>query len=310
MKFKALLFILVRQKPKRNELALKRSLIIFLLVFFALEAIATDEVILRRVPGILASPENYTMQVLKEALDATIPDYGPYTLKYAEKEMNRSRTFNEMQLGERVNIADTPITESWSDKLIRIPIPVQRGILSYRLFLVNKDNKDLLTEVETLEDLKKIRQGSGAQWAITTALKDSKFNIIEGTTKDSLLNMLSAKRFDIYGRGINEIFGELADHGKTHPDIVIDQHIALYSYLPTYFHVSPSRARIAERIDIGLRKINATGRHEELFLKHHQNFIKAANLEKRKIFMLRADSKNDEHWNSDLKFLFTTPDMR
>ncbi len=289
---------------------MKYSLIFFLLASFALEALATDEVILRRVPGILASPENYTMEVLKAALEATKPNYGPYTLTYADREMSRSRTFREMQMGEGVNIADTPITESWSDKLIRIPIPVQRGILSYRLFLVNKDNIDLLAKVETIEDLKKLRQGSGAQWAITNTLKASKFNIVEGNSKVSLLNMLAAKRFDIYGRGINEIFGELADHGKDHPTIVIDQHVALYSYLPTYFHVSPNHGRIAERIDIGLRKINATGVHEKLFLKHHQNFIKAANLDKRKIFMIRGGNKNDEHWKSDLKFLFTTPDMR
>lgn len=287
-----------------------KHLVVFLVSLFALEAAATDQVILRRVPGIIATPENYTMLVLKEALEATIPDYGPYSLKYADREMTRQRTFNEMQIGERVNVADTPVTAGWSEKFIRVPIPVQRGILSYRLFMVTSKNADLLAKVETLEDLKKIRQGSGNQWAITRALKEHKFNIIEATTKESLLNMLGAGRFDIYGRGINEIFGELSAHSKTHPNIVLDKHIALYSYLPTYFHVSPNQGRIAERIDIGLRKINAIGLHEKLFLQHHKNFINAAALDKRKIFILRSNDEKDEHWKNDLKFLFTTPDMR
>lgn len=278
------------------------------IALLGIQGFASDDIILRRVPDINASPSNYTMSILRASLEATYDDYGPYTLRYADREMMRSRTFNEMREGLLVNVADTPITEHWSDDLIRIPIPVQRGILSYRLFLVTEDNKDLLASVKTVKNLKPIPQGTGSQWAITEVLRHHDFLITEAMTKKSLMNMLAAKRFAIYGRGINEIFDEVKRYKETHPNIVVDQHIALYTYLPTYFHVSPKNPRIAERIEVGMGIINSNGIYQTIFMQHHEQAINNAKLHDRTILVLNAN-EHDVHWKNDLRFLYTLPGM-
>lgn len=281
-----------------------------LISIFSIGVLANDEVILRRVPGLKALPSSYTMQILKASLDASYAEFGPYTLRFSDREMTRSRTFNEMQRGVRVNVADTPITEKWTEEFIRIPIPIQRGILSYRLFLVTKENENLLADVNSLEDLKRIRQGSGNQWSVTKKLQLNDFNIVEGPSKDALMNMLQANRFSIYSRGINEVYGELNRYKKSHPNIVLDKHIALYSYLPMYFHVSPKAERIAKRIERGLLLIEENGEYERIFQSYNEKSLEQAQLQGRKIFTIYDGSETDELWINDLEYLYTTPEMR
>lgn len=276
-----------------------------LLILGSLEALAEDEVILRRVPGLQALPSAYTMQLLYAALDSTQDEFGPYTLRYSDKEMSRTRTFNEIKEGARVNIVDLPLIDEWEASIIRIPVPIQRGIVSYRLFFVHKNNKDLLANVKTLEELKKIRQGSGHEWSITQALEADNFNIVTGPTKLSLMNMLQAGRFSIYSRGINEVYGELNRYKKSHPDIVLDEHVALYSYLPSYFYVSPKAKRIAERIEKGLRNINEDGTYESLFFKYNEKSLELAQIQKRKVFILNQERDSSELWERDKEYLYT-----
>ncbi len=269
------------------------------IILMASASLMAAPIIFRNTPGIEQDDQNYSFVILKAALEHTREEYGDYVLQYAKKPMSRNRTYEQMQSGA-VTIADTTVTEI-SQEHLRVPIPTQRGILSFRLFLVRAQDKDLLQNVKTLDELRRYTTGAASQWMSTGLLKDSQFKVVEGPDKDALVKMLIAGRFDTYARGVNEIYGELERYVNLKDKITVDPHLALYFYLPTYFHVTRLRPDLAERIHKGLIEINKNGEHERIFLEYHREMIEKAHLEKRRIILLK---KNHEQLMKDYQYLF------
>lgn len=230
----------------------------------------------------------YPEHILFLALSASVDKYGPFEIVKTNLLGSRNRMLVELQKGTKINVHSAPTRPEWEEKAIPVMFPLMKGILNYRIFLIHKDNEDKFKKIETIDDLKVLKAGLGAQWSTTKALrKIGGFKIVTGNDYEGLFDMLISKRFDYFIRGMNEVFREYDERKDKYPQMMIEPDILIEIPQPWFFFVSPDYKRIAERIEYGLQKLKADGSFDKEFYKFHGESIKRANLANRKLFRIK-----------------------
>ncbi|NYE61341.1 hypothetical protein FHW58_002548 [Duganella sp. 1224] len=231
--------------------------------------------------------DSHVLHLLREALEASAPKYGPYELKVAQLRMERDRLLQEMVKGDLANLSGQVTSPEWEQKLVPIRIPVDKGISCYRVSLIDSRNQDLFSAVRTVEQLKTLSLGAGRQWSLTTSYKLAGFVVVEGSTSAGLHSMLAAGRFQHFPRAIDEAVYEQAAYLPQMPTLAVERSFALYVPSPRYFFLGgPQRQRLAQRLEYGLQLLIADGRFDQLFHQFYDGLIDKTNLRKRRIFRL------------------------
>jgi hypothetical protein len=270
---------MVITNKQREKIVMK--IVVLFLTLITLSSYAMEDIITPK-QGLRVSQVEYSMKLLRAALEATEAEYGKTNVKKAKFLMSRKRRLVELVKGNQLHVSAHVTSTEWEKKLIPVYIPIQKGILGYRLFLLHKDNKGLLSGVKNLTDLKWFTTGVGDDWTIHRVLKANKFNTVAGRNLPSLYKMLEAKRFQTFSRGVHELDLE----SKLYPNPIIDEHIALYTPLPRYFFVTPNRPELAKRIQKGLLAIIESGKFEELFSEYHAAILEMVDLDNRRTLVL------------------------
>ena len=252
--------------------------------------------------GISGANTDYAKVLLEAVMKATEKDYGEYKIELNDSPMVRDRLRVELLKGELLNIASAPYSPDWVDA-IRIPVPIRKGIGSYRLFMVRDHDVDLFKGVESIETIKKLRTGAIENWTTSQLLEHHKFNVVYGPTYASLFGMLSLGRFDTFMRGLNEVYDELEAHHEKYPNLLLERNAAILTYLPGYYYVSPRAPRLAQRIEYGLKKMANDGSFDTVFNSIYGDDIAAAKLGTLKIFYVENKSIPKELYVADKPYL-------
>ena len=272
---------------------IKRKLIFFVCVFgvvlFAtFPARSVDVVKIVKPRSELDQRRIYPDKVLEAALMKTVKEFGPYTIKRTVPEPARKRLLRDLITGSLVNVHSTATRLEWERESSPILIPIRKGLLGYRLFLVDRQDLSKFAAVRSAADLKALRVGLHAQWSTTKALKKIGFTVVGGSSYEGLFAMLNYQRFDYFPRGINEIYPEFESRRAKFPNMVIEPKLTLLLPLPTYMFVSPSTPRLFNRIKAGLEIMVEDGSLDRLFQEFHGEFIRRADLKNRLI--LKVDN--------------------
>ncbi len=226
----------------------------------------------------------YNNAILSTALDKTTSTHGAYELKMTLRGSQRERALVELIAGRLINVHTVPTRPEWEEKALPIRIPVAKGLLGYRLFLIKRQDLDRFASIQSLEALKQLRAGLRQQWSTTLAMQALGFNVMTGRSYEGLFRMLVHGRFDYFPRGVNEIFEEY-DHRRLNlPEMTIEPSKALYLPMPTYIFVSPQNPELAARIEAGLRRMIQDGSLDKLFWEYHRASIQQSDLANRQIF--------------------------
>lgn len=230
----------------------------------------------------------YHWSVLKAALDATSKKWGAYTLKPSPF-MNELRQVIEMQSARGlINTMVLDTTVELEQRLLPVRIPVDKGLLGYRVFLIREGDQAKFSKVQTLDDLRRFSIGQGADWSDTSIFRAAGFNVVTGNAYEGLFGMLEAGRFDAFGRGVTEVLPELAEFSAKAPSMVIENDLLLYYPLPVYFWFpkTDDGVRRAKRVEEGMRIILAQGDLDKLFLAEYADTLKQLNLKRRRLFKI------------------------
>jgi hypothetical protein len=101
-----------------------------------------------------------------------------------------------------------------------------------------------------------------------------------------LFEMLMHGRIDYFSRGINEAPVELAARKSKFPDLALEETILLYYPWPKFFYVNKDNAKLAQRVERGLKLMIADGSLDRLFIKYNQQPMDMVNLKNRKLFKI------------------------
>ncbi len=259
--------------------------------------VAADVILINSPLSEQDSRYQYTEDLLKLVLLASSDKYGDYRLERAQAPMSRNRALTEMIDGDLLHVmAEAPKPE-WEAQLIPVRIPIRKGVQGYRLFIIRDQDRKLMGTVQSLKDLMSLPTGSGAQWSTRVVMEEAGFTVMTSTNYDSLFEMLHKGRFVTFGRGVNEAYREVATYGKVFPDLVVDEHVALFIPLPTYYFVTPTQPKLAERIRDGLERMLEDGSFDAFFFHAHCDDLKLARLADRRVFRISNSnlSKDTPH---------------
>jgi ABC-type amino acid transport substrate-binding protein len=228
---------------------------------------------------------NDLKEILQMALKKTEPEFGSFELRPSLLKMNGLRYLTELEKGRVINIAWSSTSEEMESRFLPIRIPLRKGILGYRIALIAQDKQALIDQVKTIEDFKKIKIGQGLGWK-DVQLYEANGNQVTQSKYGNLFRMTAYKRFDLFPRGINEVFSEYEQHSKENPTLAIEKNLLIYYPWPYYFFFNKNDAALKKRIELGLRKMIKDGSFDAIFIKYNGKAIAQANLSGRRLIQL------------------------
>ncbi len=230
---------------------------------------------------------DYRIALLSLAMEKTLESHGAYELVPFNEEVTQGRGLNMMKKNKNVNVAFLASNSERERDFQSVKIPILRGILGYRVFLIKDINESKFSNIKSLQELKKKAvAGFGSHWADMAILTSNEIPVIGSVRYETLFSMLSKERFDYFPRGINEAWLEIENKKDKYPRLIVEPSMALYYPYPVYFYVNKYNTSLAERITKGLKIALEDGSFKTLFLQYHKALIDHAQLQSRRFFVL------------------------
>lgn len=251
----------------------------------------------------------YYWQILEAALSSNREQFGDYTVKAFDTPMTFQRASAEVGSGSgRVNIVSRATNLDLEKRLRPIRIPLDKGLLGARMFLVMPEVQARLDQVGTLDELRRFTIGQSSAWSDVRILQEAGFKLVLTDAYLPLFGMLGAGRFDLFSRGAIEIESEWRANRENVPGLTIEKKFLLYYPMPRYFFVprTVDGERMAMRIEDGLQRLRRSGEFERRYQAWKKLVLKDIPLGGRTIFRLPNPELSpetplaDKYWWDDL----------
>lgn len=224
---------------------------------------------------------DYATQLLQLALSKSGVDY---RIEPAAFPMNQERQVLELEAGRTIDVGPIPSSAEREARLLPVMIPLNKGVLGWRLGLIRKGEAASFEGVHTLDDLKRLRIAQGQEWPDTRILGANGIDVITAPRYEGLFKMLVGRRFDYFPRSVMEIWDEQENNAST---LEVEPRLALHYFYDAYFMVNRRDTRLAHDIESGLEKAIADGSFDRLFQHYYGERLRKAHLETRTVIELR-----------------------
>lgn len=257
--------------------------VLFLLCFAAL-ATSAGERLVYPLHSNGEDPEAYVVELLRLALAHS---GGDYQLEPSLEPMPQSRAQLSLERNDgRVQLMWTMTTREREADLLPIRIPIYKGLISWRVFLVRADQRDLLAGVTRREQLEALRMGQRHDWPDTDILRANGLTVVTTPGYENLFRMLDAGRFELFPREVVVAWDEQRRAEADGLHLAVDDHLVLHYPTAFYFFTSRQRPELAAAIQRGLEAAIADGSFEHLFQRYHGETLRRARMERRRVIEL------------------------
>ena len=192
---------------------------------------------------------------------------------------NQKRIFQILKTNPReINLFFSGFSAQREQDFLQIDIPITRGLLGHRIFIIQQENEKLLTELRTLEELREfLIIGSGNGWPDTDIFRHNGFTVMTGRY-ENLWQMLSRGRYHAFNRGIHEAYVEIRQRNSDHPELMIDRSLMIVYPLDYFFYLNKDYKSMGAILQKGLENAYASGAFLSHFNEHPmiQEVIRAA----------------------------------
>ena len=229
---------------------------------------------------------HYYLGLLSMALEKTRDSHSDFVLAVSHLKMQQGRALNELERGANIDVVWSMSTQEREAKLLPIRIPLLKGLLGHRIFIIRKNDENRFLNISSTQQLKHLVAGQGHDWPDTRILRANGFPVMTSPSYEGLFDMLNHERFDYMPRGIQEPWNELATHKGL--GLMVEKSLLLKYRAPIYFFVNLKNKALAQRIEAGLNMAINDGSFDDYFYNCPSNkqVFKLAALEKRKVFEL------------------------
>lgn len=232
--------------------------------------------------------------LLRLALAKT-PEYGDFDI-VRSIEMGQGRVLREMaqSRSDLVQVANVASNQERESALLAVPIPIDGGLLGFRVCVVMPHALPLFKGVTTLDDIRDrgIRIGQGVHWPDADILRVNDVPVVTHTRYEILFAMLRNNRFDCFARGVSEVMFDLEIEDD--PDLVIEPTLLLAYPMPSYFFTAPDDYLTAHRIQLGMERAIVDGSFGQFLSEYYGEPLKELELERRQVIVLKNPFLSEE----------------
>lgn len=257
------------------------AILILPLLFVAIVQAQTPGVI-RTLPH-ATDMDRYALKMLDLAL--THIDT-PYKIQPDVGEQRTQGRYVDDVISGKVDIMWAATDQDLENKMQPVRIPLLKGLLGHRIFLIHKGDQAKFDQVKTFADLQRLRLGQGTTWADTKILEANRLTVVKTNKYPSLLHMLDGGRFDAFPRGVQEPWAEV--NAVPGLELAVEKRIMLVYKMPFYFFVSKNNQKLAKDLELGLNRAIADGSFDQAFFNDPavRNAVEKAELKNRLVFQL------------------------
>ncbi len=202
----------------------------------------------------------YSFELVKKALAYSENDWAYDKI---DGDISQRRTV-EMVRGGKLSIMWAATDQKMEESLLPVRIPILKGLLGYRILIINSANQSRFSSVQTWDDLKQISMGQGATWADTMILRHNGIKVVAANRYENLFHMVDGGRFDAFPRGVQEPWTEISLRPDL--DLSVERNLMLIYKMPFYLFVSPDNVELAGELESGLRMMIADGSFHQYFM--------------------------------------------
>ncbi|MER2490834.1 diguanylate cyclase [Catenovulum sediminis] len=233
-----------------------------------------------KVEGIGAK-EEYQFGLLKLALDYDAQN--TYQYQPASRFLPQVTMMEQLKAGE-IEVAWTGTSKELETELLPIRIPLYKGLLGHRIFIIREGNQAKFDAVDTFSDLQRLTAAQERTWADTKILRSAGIPVIGTRRYENLFYMLEGGRYDYFPRGVHEPWSEIA--ARPELPLTVEKHILLKYPMPAYFFVRKDNFNLANKIEAGLRQAIRDGSFDDYFFSNPmiKDVIEKAHLTERVMF--------------------------
>jgi len=177
----------------------------------------------------------------------------------------------------------SPTNES---KMLTVRIPILKGLLGHRIFIIRKGEQYKFDNVHTISDLKKLYAGQGTFWGDTDILKKAGIPVYTSIKYPNLFLMIDGERFDYFPRAINEPWDEVSSRKEM--NLAVEKKLMLVYPYAMYFFVKKNNKYLHDKIYKGFEMAIQDGSFDELFFNSPiiNNMFKKINIEQRRVLKI------------------------
>lgn len=204
--------------------------------------------------GLADLSHHYYLSLLQKALQKGADGRRLPTIK-SVAEMEHGRAVREISRGTLLHIGWIGTDAHKEQALRAIRIPLERGLIGYRLATIHQKNAARLARVSSLLQLRKFTACQGLDWPDNPILRQAGLSVQTSPVFENLFKQLQAGRCDYFPRGIFEGRPELLSRGKTYPDLKQYQGLILHYPFAIYFFTGKQHEALAQWIEQGLERM-------------------------------------------------------
>lgn len=207
-----------------------------------------------------------------------------FTLQASRFHAQQGRNLKQLAKGQGLDILWTLTSNEREQELLPIRIPIDRGLIGWRLLLIRDRDAASFVGIKHREDLAVLRAGQGHDWPDVPVLRENHLRVSTSTTYSGLFQMLALGHIQYFPRSVTEIWPELQRHKNL--SLMIENNLVIHYPAALYFFVNKANVRLAKTIEDCLVEATQDKSLRTLFNSYFSEILKRAQLSKRRIIHL------------------------
>lgn len=228
-----------------------------------------------------AERDKYFHALLKLALESSGEPYQMVPLELPEYSENRSMHFIT---SEQYDVHWLNTTLDREARLLPVRIPLYKGAIGWRVFLIKPELQDAFAKVKTVDDLRKFIAVQGHDWADLAILRANNLPVEPSANWEGMFKMLHLGRVQYFSRSIVEILAE--SQLPIAQELAIEESLILKYPAAYYFFVKLDNVRLARVLEKGLNVAVKDGTFDALFTRFFGDAIRQLKIGERNIISI------------------------
>lgn len=169
--------------------------------------------------------------------------------------MEQGRALRELERSGSLDVfwVGTDLAKEQQFRAIRIPL--ERGLIGFRKFILHKDAVKKFDSIRSLQQLQRLTACQGAFWPDVEIMRHSGLKVEEAPVYENIFKQMVAKRCDYFPRGLHEGVIELEKRQSLYPELVRYNKLMLHYPFAVYFFTRKEDEALALWIEQGLEQM-------------------------------------------------------